>query len=267
MISILISTYHSKTLCYVLEKLKEQTYKDFEVIICDDGSNDFGLINKKKYPYLLKYVWHPDIGRTWSWNHNEGIALARGEYILFLHDDIIPSNNLLELFVSYLKKFPNAIVSGVRDTIPRTKKAIKNPDKFKTIIDHRLIINDELFCRFGINVNYQNQIIDLSTFLNNSYQMVSGCIMAMPTKVVREIGGCAEDYPGWGFEDHDLALRLKRKGLKILLALNARGFHLIHDELEGAIVKKNKIEFSKREKDNNYINNFNYPDYVKSIEK
>lgn len=256
-ISILVSTYNSKNVKYVLDALEKQTYRNFEVIVCDDGSKDFKKATKKKRPYMIKYIWHPDIGRTWSWNHNEGLKLANGEYILLLHDDIIPRNDLLENLLKYLNH--NSIITGIRDSIPNKKKAIRNPEKYVLFKDHRLDINEELFSKFKINIEYENQAIDLTMGnINNPYEVVSGCIMAFPKKEILEIGGFAEDLPGWGLEDYDVSLRFYNKGFKILMPLNVKGYHIHHDELNGKKVKDNRKELDKRILTKGYINNFNH---------
>lgn len=251
-VSIIISTYHSKTIQYVLDALEQQTLKQFEVIVSDDGSNDFSKLGGHSYP--LRYVWHQDLGRHWSRTHNEGIALASGKWIVFLHDDVIPEEHLVERTLQLMKD--DCFITGVRDDIPRSSIAIKNPKQHVKKIDHRIELNKIIFNAF----DYQDSTVNvkLDQYFNDPYCVVSGCLMAFPTKALRVVGGAPEDYPGQGFEDYDIALRLVRNGLTPYLSYGLRGYHLEHPELKGNEVDKNNTEFKLRVADQTYTNNFNH---------
>ena len=65
LVTVICSTYNNPHfLEMVLLSLKEQTFKDFEVIIADDGSKPETkkLISKYqlKLPFLLIHAWHED---------------------------------------------------------------------------------------------------------------------------------------------------------------------------------------------------------------
>ena len=66
-ISVIISTYNSPAwLAKVLYGYNTQTYRNFEVIIADDGSNEDTknciLQLQKEVYYSIKHVWHEDNG-------------------------------------------------------------------------------------------------------------------------------------------------------------------------------------------------------------
>ena len=82
--------------CYNVEKYIEntvktvlnQTYKDFEIILIDDGSNDSTLAilnNLKETDDKIKVFTQPNKGV--SYTRNRGIDIAKGEYIYFLDAD------------------------------------------------------------------------------------------------------------------------------------------------------------------------------------
>lgn len=250
-VSIIVSTYYSKGLGILLDKLKEQTFKDFEVIVTDDGSKDFKYI--KDYPFHLKYVWHQDTGRHWSAAHNEGMRLAQGEQVLFIHDDIIPEPNLIKRLVE--NSGPYTVTSGIRRTIPEEEAALKNPAAFTVDEDHRVQLHKDYFEVLNLDLT---KPIDLQQYFRNPYQMVSGCILMMPAKILKQIGGCAEDYPGQGYEDYDLVLRLMRAGCSVYLDCQAIGYHFPEPAMPVEQAQTNMDEFSRRESQVGYINNFNY---------
>jgi glycosyltransferase involved in cell wall biosynthesis len=85
-VSVCIPTYNRKD--YLKEALKSvfaQTYKDYEVVIVDDGSTDGTEDMLKDSGYDVRYYWAEHIGQAAA--RNKLIELARGEYITFLDSD------------------------------------------------------------------------------------------------------------------------------------------------------------------------------------
>lgn len=91
--------------CYNVEKYIEntiktvlnQTYKDFEIILIDDGSKDSTLAilnNLKETDNRIKIFTQPNKGV--SYTRNRGIDIAKGEYIYFLDADDEIKNTLFE---------------------------------------------------------------------------------------------------------------------------------------------------------------------------
>lgn len=92
----------------VLYGYSVQTYKDFEVIIADDGSGaeTKELIERfqKDYPVPLRHVWHADEGYRRQTILNVAIMEAKHEYIVFTDGDCIPKNDFLERHAIYAEK-------------------------------------------------------------------------------------------------------------------------------------------------------------------
>jgi glycosyltransferase involved in cell wall biosynthesis len=87
MISIIIPTYnHKNELPQCLRSLKKQTYKDFEIIVVDDGSDyDVSTITNE-FPFIRLYTLkHQGAPAA----RNFGFLKSKGEYVIFLDDDII----------------------------------------------------------------------------------------------------------------------------------------------------------------------------------
>lgn len=96
-VSIIMPVYNAKNYIEVaITSIIKQTYKNFELIIIDDGSTD-GTANicKKfaKYYNNVRYYKQNNLGTCAA--RNKGIELATGEYIAFSdHDDEYISNYL-----------------------------------------------------------------------------------------------------------------------------------------------------------------------------
>jgi glycosyltransferase involved in cell wall biosynthesis len=87
--SVIIPTFNrAAQLHQTLESLVNQIYKNFEVIICDDGSTDNSaeVVNAYKSKLDLIYLWEPNWGGP-AHPRNIGIKAAKGEWICFLDSD------------------------------------------------------------------------------------------------------------------------------------------------------------------------------------
>lgn len=100
-ISIIISTYNSpEWLAKVIWGYNTQTYRNFEMIIADDGSKQptFDLIEtlQKEVFFSIKHVWHPDNGFQKSAILNKAIVACETDYILMSDGDCIPRPDFVE---------------------------------------------------------------------------------------------------------------------------------------------------------------------------
>jgi glycosyltransferase involved in cell wall biosynthesis len=101
MISVIIPTYNEeKVLGYCIESLDGQTYKDFEVIVVDDGSTDKTLQFLSELQILnlkLKIVRSTHLGAGAA--RNLGAEHARGEVLVFVDADMTFDRKFLEKLV------------------------------------------------------------------------------------------------------------------------------------------------------------------------
>ena len=88
-----------------LLSLHKQRYDNYEHIIIDGGSNDGTLDIIKKYEDKVDY-WCSSKDKGIYDAFNNGMKLARGEYIGFLNSDDTYENNALEYLIKYVKKYP-----------------------------------------------------------------------------------------------------------------------------------------------------------------
>jgi len=104
--SIIISTYNSPDwLKNVLHGYNNQTYRNFEIVIADDGSGEATqmLIEKirKEVFYPIVHVWHEDDGFQKSKILNKAIVACNTEYIIMSDGDCIPRKDFVEQHVKY----------------------------------------------------------------------------------------------------------------------------------------------------------------------
>lgn len=107
-VSVIVTTYNRKKyLPRALDSILKQSYKNYEVIIIDDGSTDES--EKIIFPYLkkypdFKYIRHSN--RKNPLSVNSGFLLSSGKYITLLDSDDEYEKNHLQSRVDFLKKNP-----------------------------------------------------------------------------------------------------------------------------------------------------------------
>jgi glycosyltransferase involved in cell wall biosynthesis len=125
--SIIIPTYNRKDLLKerALKSLINQTYKDFEIIVINDGGEDVSdVIEEYKDKGLdIKYISYKENQKE-SYARNRGIEIAQGEWIGFLDDDDEYLNNTLEIFNSSLLNKENKIKSAIGQAIKKINNKI-----------------------------------------------------------------------------------------------------------------------------------------------
>lgn len=102
--SVIIPTYNRADLLdRCLDSLVRQTFGDFEVLVCDDGSTDDSRDVAERYKdrLELRYLWDENWGGP-ARPRNRGIAEARGEWICFLDSDDWWTPDKLEACLPYL---------------------------------------------------------------------------------------------------------------------------------------------------------------------
>jgi glycosyltransferase involved in cell wall biosynthesis len=110
-ISVIIPVYNGeKTIRETIESVLSQTFKDFELIVINDGSQDTSLeIVERIQDPRLKVFSYRNAGQATS--RNRGIAHACGEYISFIDADDLWTPNKLEAQLRALQDNPQAAVA------------------------------------------------------------------------------------------------------------------------------------------------------------
>ena len=113
LISVIIPVYNVEDyLHYAIESLGKQTYKNFEIILVNDGSTDDSgkLCDEYSEKYSNVRVFHKENGGL-SDARNFGVQKAKGEFITFLDPDDYLEAYSLELLASIQEKHNCDIVS------------------------------------------------------------------------------------------------------------------------------------------------------------
>lgn len=151
-ISVIVPVYNTeKYLKRCLESILNQTYKDFEIIIINDGSTDNSkkIINEyiKNNPEKVKSYFQRNSGLSMA--RNFGIKKATGDYISFIDSDDFIDKNLFKNLENEIEKGTDLIkfkLITVNDNY-KEKEKIAGPT-FKNINGqeafNRLVFKDSL---------------------------------------------------------------------------------------------------------------------------
>lgn len=121
-ISVLMTVYnHDKYLKYSIKSIINQTYRNWELIIIDNGSTDNSKkeILKFKDKRIKKKFLKKNIGRTKCLNY--GLDLCKGKYVAIQDSDDVSMRKRLMLQLKYLEKEKDVYLLGSQ-YIPINKK-------------------------------------------------------------------------------------------------------------------------------------------------
>lgn len=114
-VSVIMGVYNcASTLQEALDSLYAQTFQNFEIILCDDGSKDntyeVALENQRNHPNIVLLRNEQNLGLNATLN--KCLAVAKGEYIARMDGDDISLPTRFEKQVKFLDEHPDyAIVS------------------------------------------------------------------------------------------------------------------------------------------------------------
>ncbi|MDD3237054.1 MAG: glycosyltransferase [Candidatus Gastranaerophilales bacterium] len=115
--SIIVASYNYENyIKETLDSLVAQTYRDFEVIVVDDGSKDSSLnIIKKyeaKYDYIHIYTHENGANKGLVATLKLALSKAQGEYIAFCESDDYWRNDYLDKKIALIEKNKNVAIIG-----------------------------------------------------------------------------------------------------------------------------------------------------------
>jgi len=241
-VSLIVAVYKDiEALELIFQSLKNQTYKNFEVIVAEDGNyeNMKNFINKSKkyFDFEIKHTTQEDLGVRKSKSQNNAIRKASGEYLIFIDGDCILYKDFIKNHVLLSKN--NAIVTGRRVNLgPKYSKYLREKK-----ISPLELEKSFLFKYFDIKNDAKEERHSEEGFSIKPYGIIHkilqkrrkklsllGCNMSMHKKAIYKINGFDEDLGNSAYAgDSDLEWRFEGLGYEIIPArFLANQFHLYH---------------------------------------
>lgn len=203
-ISVIIPVYNqSRTLKNTLESIKNQTFRDYEIILVDDASTDNSYQIAKRY---TKNIIKNKTNQGPSITRNKGIKAAKADIIAFIDSDCIADKNWLEnIYKIFQEESTNIIMGQVK--IPKS-----------TFLGDSI---SALGFPAGGNLGFEKVWRVKNKFTDH----ISSCNMASRKKVFEKYGMFDETFPLAGGEDSELSIRLARKGILTKYTPEALVYH------------------------------------------
>lgn len=171
MISIAMTTYNGEK--YIREQINsilEQTYQDFELIICDDCSNDstWNILQEyeRKDKRIHCYLNSKNIG--FKKNFEKAISLTKGKYIALADQDDIWLSNHLEILLKHIGNYYLVCTCAeIIDTNGKKTGILMRKNEIKNLNDNH---NNLLLFKIFYFYNYvQGCTIMFDRFLLNDF--------------------------------------------------------------------------------------------------
>ncbi len=178
--SVIIPVYNrERFIARAIESVLAQTYRDFELIVVDDGSTDSTPEIVARYPVRLLRQENRGVSAA----RNRGIAAARGEIIAFLDSDDAWKARKLEVQAAYFESHPECKIHQT----------------------------DEIWIRNGtfLNKHKKHQKKSGHIFYDSLHLcLISPSAVAIRRELFDEVGVFREDFPVC--EDYELWLRITK---------------------------------------------------------
>ncbi|WP_245967236.1 glycosyltransferase family 2 protein [Ulvibacterium marinum] len=256
-VSVIISTYNKpEWLKKVLWGFQCQTYKDFEVIIADDGSSvetrELLAEMEEKVSYPINHVWQEDDGFQKCRILNKAIQASKTEYIIMTDGDCIPREDFVQ--VHYINKEPGYFISGGYYMLPMNiSKAITLKD-----IEMQNCFNIQWLKDKGIPKTFKNNKLTARGFISTLFNTFTptnaswnGHNSSGWKKDILNVNGFDERMQ-YGGEDREFGERLFNFGVRSKqLRYSAVCVHLDHERgyrTPEAIAKNQVIRKEVRQK-------------------
>ena len=236
--SLIIAIYNNiRFLKAVLDSLHDQTEKDFEIIIAEDGENTFVKEFIDNYPFEqpMQHLTQKDEGWRKNQAMNRAIQASKADWLIFIDGDCVLHHRFIEMHLRYANE--NHVLAGKRVKLDKTISTL--------ILEDSLVIQSlqkrllkKLFFGKGHN-RYVEEGIFISP--DNIFGFIpkirtlnhfTGSNMSFSKKAIYSINGFDEDYllPAVG-EDYDVTWRFTAAGFKHISVRNlAVQYHLQHHE-------------------------------------
>lgn len=224
-------------------------YNKFEVIIVDNASSDesINFLEKQKEDFSITIIRNNE-NETFSEASNRGAAIAKGEYLLFLNNDIEVTDYWLDELLKVARTHENAGAIGARLVYPEiTHNSVNSGKDYKMqhagIAFHRRRFEGKQYIR-PYNKGNGNEPFAEDNQAVPVAAVTAACLL-MKKSVFTDIGGFDEHYV-YGYEDVDLNLKALRKGYTNYYCPTALLFHYEFGEQQN----DDKREVSLRRKNN-----------------
>lgn len=226
LISVIIPTYNRKnSISGAIESVLNQSFKDWELIIVDDGSEDKTneLVDNFLIDKRIKYIWQENSGVSAA--RNKGVSISRGKYLTFLDsDDQVTVDWLQDFFkVILIDENVDLVQGGLVIISPINKKTVSSPakeNKYNVPIPGTFLLKKSLFEKIGMFDERLKYAENTELFIRLEQKKIKSVIVETTNLIYTEsLSGGSKNFRNMIdstkliLEKHDLYLSRKVKHL------------------------------------------------------
>ncbi len=230
LVALLVSSYQRPHhLARVLASIECQQglTGPIEVVVTDDGSTDetaaVVAAFAERVDFRVQYTTHRHQTFQLARCRNEGVAVSSAKYLLFLDGDcLIPPDHVRQ---HLLRRRPGVVMAGY---CCRLDRQVTEQLTLDDVYDQRYL--ERVDRRELQNLARIDRKARLYCWLRHPNRpKLFGGNVGIDRKDYERVNGYDEQFQGWGCEDDDLRLRLRRAGIRIQSILRwTRTYHLWH---------------------------------------
>lgn len=247
-ISIIIPTHNKWEVSYsCLQKVFSSMKKlNYEVIIVDNHSTDVTVNNLKLMEQLgLVRAIYNNPERTYAEANNQGAKIARGKFLVFMNNDVLPFENWSEKLIEVFEQHPEVGIQGAKLLYPNR------------LVQHSGIVFRRL--RNGMKHHYHiylgKQEKENCVSKSREMQAVTGAFLAIRRELFELVGGFDEFY-NFGHEDLDICIAVRKLGYKVWYNAEVGAIHL--ESATKKIKGLEKFALKLNDPSNNDYKNYTY---------
>lgn len=259
-VSVIVPTYKDlEALILILNALKEQTYKDFEVIVAEDNNSEEVAVylQKNGFPFDVKHYSHEDKGLRKAVAVNSAVRMATGEYLVYIDGDTIPYTTFLEAHVALSAK--KQVLCGRRVNLgAKVSSMLRNGNVTSIDIENNYIkkyifLHKDNIRHYnkGIYLRPHSLLQKIVSFFDNNVHILASNFSCYKEDMLA-INGSDESMPGGpGVDDTDVEWRFIANGIRLKSCkYSANLLHLDHprSNRKEALAKNMKIMADKKMK-------------------
>jgi glycosyltransferase involved in cell wall biosynthesis len=217
-LSVVVATYEwPEGLDAVLRGLADQSDADFDLVVADDGSGPQTEALLRAWAGLLplRHVRQDDDGYRLARLRNLGAREAQGDFLVFLDGDVVPRRH----FVRTLRRsaMPGWFVAGKRLLLGRelTQRALADRLPIhRWSLPHWLLHHEHVEPLRALTPRDRRRPgrEGLPEFVPHADGY--GFLLGVARADFERVNGYDSRFAGWGGEDVDMAVRLRRAGLR-----------------------------------------------------
>jgi GT2 family glycosyltransferase len=214
-VSVIIVNWNTKEL---LRDCLSSVYEnagdiDYEIIVIDNASTD-GSAEMVKNDFQQVIIIENSENKGFATANNQGMAIAKGKYVLLLNSDTVVLDNAIAKTMSFADENPQAAVTGCR---------VLNPDRtlqrtcfmFPSVLNmllsgtylYKLLPKNMFFGREQMTWWDRNDVREVD--------VVTGCFMLVSREAIEQVGVMDEQFFMYG-EETDWCYRFRKKGWKVM---------------------------------------------------